>query len=131
MFEADISQATVPALFLLPDNLRKLTPKFMSPRPGTRIVANSFGVDGWKPDRTERLGGECTSWCTAVLYIVPARIAGTWHHAHGELRFEQTFQVLEGTREYGGIKSPIENARLRGERIEFTVAGVHHSPCLT
>ena len=36
MFEADISKATVLALFLLPDNLERLKPKFERLRPGTR-----------------------------------------------------------------------------------------------
>src|SRR5512145_3419722 len=55
MFEADISKATVLALFLLPDNLRKLTPKFLDLKPGSRIVGNTFGIEGWKPDVTETL----------------------------------------------------------------------------
>ena len=71
MFEADISKATVLALFLLPDNLRRLEPKFRALRPGTRIVVNSFGVPDWKPDVTETLTDNCTSWCTAMLYRVP------------------------------------------------------------
>src|SRR6188474_499670 len=36
MYEADISQATVLALFLLTENLNRLAPKFLSLRPGTR-----------------------------------------------------------------------------------------------
>ena len=71
MFEADISKATVLALFLLPDNLRRLEPKFRALRPGTRIVVNSFGIPDWKPDVTETLTENCTSWCTAMLYRVP------------------------------------------------------------
>ena len=71
MFEADISKATVLALFLLPDNLRRLEPKFRALRPGTRIVVNSFGVPDWKPEVTETLTDNCTSWCTAMLYRVP------------------------------------------------------------
>ena len=43
MFEADISQATVLALFLLPDNLLQLKPKFEQLRPGTRIITNEIG----------------------------------------------------------------------------------------
>ncbi|HEX2334084.1 MAG TPA: class I SAM-dependent methyltransferase, partial [Burkholderiales bacterium] len=42
MFEADISKATVLALFLLPDNLERLKPKFERLRPGTRIVTNGY-----------------------------------------------------------------------------------------
>jgi ubiquinone/menaquinone biosynthesis C-methylase UbiE len=71
MFQADISKATVLALFLLPDNLRQLEPKFRALRPGTRIVVNSFGIPDWKPDVSETLTENCTSWCTAMLYRVP------------------------------------------------------------
>ena len=55
MYEADISKATVMALFLLPTNLDKLQDKFLALKPGTRIVLNTFGVTGWEPDVTERL----------------------------------------------------------------------------
>ena len=44
MYAADISKATVLALFLLPSNLEKLAPKFLDLPPGTRIVANSLWV---------------------------------------------------------------------------------------
>lgn len=73
MFEADISKATVLALFLMPDNLRRLDPKFRALRPGTRIVVNSFGIPDWTPDATEQLTENCTSWCTAMLYRIPPR----------------------------------------------------------
>jgi ubiquinone/menaquinone biosynthesis C-methylase UbiE len=73
MFEADISKATVLALFLMPDNLRRLEPKFRALPPGTRIVVNTFGIPDWKPDETETISGSCTSWCTAMLYRIPPR----------------------------------------------------------
>jgi SAM-dependent methyltransferase len=46
MYAADISKATVLALFLLPHNLNKLTPKFLDLPPGTRIVGNTFAPEG-------------------------------------------------------------------------------------
>jgi hypothetical protein len=70
MFEADISKATVLALFLLPDNLQKLRPKFERMKPGTRIVVNGFPIDGWTAKETGTATGDCGSWCTAYLYIV-------------------------------------------------------------
>ena len=78
MFEADISKATVLALFLLPSNLDKLAPKFLTLRPGTRMVNNTFQVTGWEADATETVEGSCTSWCTSHLNIIPAKAAGTW-----------------------------------------------------
>src|SRR5512145_3377750 len=73
MFEADISQATVLALFLLPDNLAQLKPKFERLRPGTRIVNNGYQIAGWEANEVGVAGGDCAPWCTAYLYIVPPR----------------------------------------------------------
>ena len=72
MFEADLSKATVLALFLMPENLRRLEPKFRALPPGTRIVVNTFGIPEWKAEVTETIGEGCTSWCTAMLYRVAA-----------------------------------------------------------
>ena len=74
MYEADISKATVLALFLLPHNLEKLRSKFADLPPGTRIVVNTFAIPGWTADETQRIEGDCMSWCTALLYIVPAKM---------------------------------------------------------
>src|SRR5688500_617980 len=97
MFAADISQATVLALFLLPDNLRKLTPKFRALRPGTRMVLNGFPIPEWAPDATETATGDCGNWCTSHFYIVPANAAGTWRMPIGTLMLHQHFQHLNGT----------------------------------
>jgi hypothetical protein len=75
MFEADISQATVLALFLLPDNLRRLKPKFEKLKPGTRIVTNGFPIDGWEAKEIGVAPRDCDNWCTAYLYVVPGRKA--------------------------------------------------------
>src|SRR5262245_25094825 len=74
MYEADVSQASAFVLFLLPVNMNKLEPKFLAAKPGTRIVANTFKFDEWEPDVREQLqDGTCSSWCEALLWIVPAR----------------------------------------------------------
>jgi len=124
MFEADISAATVLALFLLPDNLTRLTPKFLNLSPGSRIVANGFGIGGWDPDETSRVEGDCEQWCTAYLYIVPAKVAGAWKLPSGTLRLDQRFQMLTGTLETGGKTLPLTNGRLRGDQVQFTAGGV-------
>ena len=127
MYEADISQATVLALFLLPENLRKLTQKFLDLKPGTRIVANHFGIAGWDADETDRIEGDCGPWCTALLYIVPAKVAGIWRLPEGELTLEQKFQMLSGTLYSAGAVTPIANARLRGDEILFSAGGVEYT----
>jgi SAM-dependent methyltransferase len=128
MYEADISKASVMALFLLTENLRRLTPKFLDLRPGTRIVSNGFQIEGWTADVTDKSDGDCGSWCTAYLYIVPAKVAGTWRMgAAGELKLEQSFQMLKGSFESGGASVPVTNGRLRGDRITFTAGNTTYS----
>jgi len=115
MFEADISKATVLALFLLPGNLDKLAPKFLTLRPGTRIVNNTFNVTGWEADTTETVAGACTSWCTGMLNIVPAQVAGTWRLGSNSLTLTQEYQNVSGT--LGTVA--VAGGRLSGEEMTF------------
>lgn len=123
MFEADISQATVFALYLLPENLDRLLPRLQSMRPGTRIVANTFGFSDWDPDAQERVRAElCTDWCDALLWIVPARMAGTWVLESGErLVMTQLHQVLHGEWRSSAGAVPLSQARVRGTTVGFSV----------
>jgi SAM-dependent methyltransferase len=120
MYEADISSATALALFLLPHNLTKLTPKFLDLQPGTRIVANTFGISGWDPEERTRLEGDCRSWCEAMLYVVPAKVAGTWTLPEGRLTLQQEFQKISGTLVIGNETLPIDKGMLRGGDITFS-----------
>jgi SAM-dependent methyltransferase len=127
MFTADLSKATVLALFMLPDQLAKLTPKFLSLQPGTRIVLNTFAIPKWDADQTARIGGKCKDWCTVLLYIVPARVAGTWRLADGELTLAQTFQKLTGTLSTESGRWPIVNGRMRGDIISFRAGNSYYT----
>ncbi|MGZ9067658.1 MAG: SAM-dependent methyltransferase [Burkholderiales bacterium] len=127
MFAVDISKATALVLFLIPGNLEKLAPKFLALEPGTRIVSNTYEIGGgWQPDETDRLQF-CRSWCTAHLYVVPAKVAGTWRLPSGELTLTQEFQWITGTYEQSGISLPVENGLLRGNEIRFIVNGVEYA----
>ena len=119
MFEADVSKASVLALFLLTDNLDRLSPKFLTMKPGTRIVSNGFEITGWAHEEVQRSEGDCGSWCTAYLYLVPANVAGSWRLGKGELALEQSAQMLSGTYTVRGKKTAL-NGRLRGDQISFT-----------
>ena len=123
MFEADFSQATVLALFLLPANLRRLSPKFLELAPGTRIVSNTYRIEGWDEETYSELGGECLSWCTALLYLVPARVNGVWRLPVGDLYLTQDVQRVNGT--FIGVDGRKTSVigRLTGDRIRFTLAG--------
>lgn len=127
MFEAEFSQATVLALFLLPDNMMKLQSKFLELKPGARIVGNTFGFQDWSPDEQQTVSTDCSSWCTALLWIVPAKVEGTWQSPQGELMLKQQYQMLTGTLTAGGRSGPIAGGRLRGDQISFTVAGAEYA----
>jgi SAM-dependent methyltransferase len=121
MFAADISQATVMTLFLLPNHLSRLAPQFLKLKPGTRIVSNTYEIGGgWEPEVTEQ-AQPCKSWCSLVLYVVPAQAAGMWRLGEDEwLTLEQSYQKLSGTYQIGGVAVPIEG-RLSGEEVRFAV----------
>jgi precorrin-6B methylase 2 len=127
MYEADISDASVLALFLLPTNLDKLADKFLALEPGTRIVVNTFGVSGWTAHRTERLEENCTSWCTAMLYIVPARVQGTWRQSASNLELTQMFDAVTGTLTVDGRPTPIADGKVIGRRVTFTAGDAVYS----
>jgi precorrin-6B methylase 2 len=100
LFETDFSQATVITMFLLPTINMQLRPKILALKPGTRIVSNTFTMGDWEADETVELGqqGGCNvSWCTALFWIVPAQVAGSYDTLEGRLVLEQKFQKLSGT----------------------------------
>ena len=130
MYEADISKATVLALFLLPDNLNRLLPKFLALQPGSRIVANHFGIKDWKPDVVERQEKDCEPWCTALLYIVPAKVAGAWRLGDAEMKLEQQFQEVSGTFVSAGAEKTVDG-RLEGDRITLTVGDAQYDGRVT
>jgi len=128
MYEYDISQATVLALFLLPVNMNRLAPKFFNLAPGSRIVANTFGIDGWEPDMRVTLPStsECESWCEALLWIVPAKVAGTWAMPNGSLTLTQQYQAVQGTLTTGGQSHTVVTGRLKGEELSFIAGGLNY-----
>ena len=122
LFATDFSKANVVTMFLLPSINLKLRPKILDMRPGTRVVSNSFDMGDWRPEQTVEAQGECTSYCRAHLWIVPAKVEGTWKLPIGDLRLEQTYQTLYGTLRSGNSTMNIVDAKVIGETISF-VAG--------
>jgi len=119
MFTSDISKADVLALFLLPSNLLRLRSTFLGLRPGSRIVSNTFSIQDWAADETVVVDADCSEWCTALLYIVPAKVAGTWRIGSDTLELKQDFQMVSGALTVGGQPVPV-NGRLRGVEITLT-----------
>jgi precorrin-6B methylase 2 len=126
LFESDFSQATVITMFLLPTINLKLRPKILDLKPGTRIVSNTFDMDEWQADQTTDAEKGCTSWCTAYLWIVPAKVEGTWQLPQGELTLKQTFQMISGALK-SGTNSTQVSGKLDGDQISFTANGIQYT----
>jgi precorrin-6B methylase 2 len=126
LFESDFSKATVITMFLLPEINLKLRPKLLDMKPGTRVVSNSFTMEDWTPDETATVENGCTSWCTAYLWIVPAKVEGTWKLAQGGLTLKQEFQMISGTLNVGISKTSI-SGKLTGDQIRFSIGDTQYT----
>ena len=126
LFESDFSKATVVTMFLLPDINIKLRPKILAMKPGTRVVSNSFTMEDWEADETAHVEANCTSWCTAYLWIVPAKMEGKWKLPDGEITVNQEFQKITGAFVSGGKtvqfagKVTGDTFKLSADKVEYT-----------
>ena len=121
------TQASVITLFLLPDLNVKLRPTLLDMKPGVRVVSNSFTMGDWKEDEKISAGGDCSSWCTAYLWIVPAKVSGNWKTSRGTLNLKQEYQMISGTLVQGNVNAIISDAKMNGEQITFTAGGAQYS----
>jgi len=127
IFESDLSEATVITMFLLPELNRKLRPRLLELKPGTRLVSNTFAMDEWMPDATANAGGSCRMWCVAMMWIVPANVAGVWTIGTSTLTLTQSFQMLSGTLRTATGVFPLEQGKVKGGAIEFVADGIRYT----
>ena len=123
LFTVDLSKANVITMFLLPSINMKLRPTLLDLKPGTRVVSNTFTMEDWEADETQTISGDCSAWCTALLWIIPAKVEGTWKVGQSQLVLKQRFQVLSGT--LGS--DTITNGRLRGTEVTFTAGNTTYT----
>jgi len=75
LFEADIGDATVVALYLWEHVNVKLRPKLLRELdPGDRIVSHDFGMGKWEPDTTIHAGKDKTGEAIIHLWTVPEEV---------------------------------------------------------
>jgi SAM-dependent methyltransferase len=129
LFETDIREASVVALYLLPGLNVKLRPKLLSDlRPGTRVASHDFDMGDWHPDQVIYVPGSAYEH-TVYYWVIPAHVDGTWQMRipapTGErrylLRLQQQYQEVRGTLSAEGEANLISNATLSGEHLRFTV----------
>lgn len=118
LFQTDLSEATVVTLYVSPAIMLELRPRLLALKPGTRVVSHQFTLGDWEADEqaiVERISG--------YLWVVPAKAEGSWQLRVGEdiydLQLQQEYQILRGSAEHGGKRSPVIAARLRGEAVRF------------
>lgn len=119
IFEHNFTDAVVVTMYLLPGLNLKLRPTVLDMRPGTRIVSHAFTMGDWEADRTESVAG---SNQTIYLWIVPAKVAGTWtitplSGAPSTVSLTQQYQKFEG----GGGSVKVARGSLRGDQISFAL----------
>ncbi len=123
LFESDFSQATVITIFLSETLNRRLRQRILNLNPGTRVLSTSFSMGEWKPDETVSVedGKGCRTYCTALFWVVPAKVEGTWKLSEGELTFTQRFQTFSGTFKSGSNTVAIKDGHLSGNLISFSI----------
>ena len=136
LFETDISEATVVTLYLLTGLNLKLRPKlFRECKPGTRIVSHEFDMGEWKPDRVGVVPNVKIFYQPDLpqekdtyfyYWVIPADVDGLWRWTspgkrNFTLRLHQKFQEISGKIKLDGREVSIEDARLVGDQLSFTL----------
>ena len=127
LFKTDFSQATVLTMFLLPEINLKLRPKILGMKPGTRVVSNSFDMGDWKADQTIDPVQQCEDYCKAFLWIVPAKVGGTWAVASGQARAQAEFPVRLRHACDRQRRCTRQGRRLNGPDFTFTAGGAQYT----
>ena len=122
LYKADISASTVVTLFLWPSINLKLRPRLLELAPGTRIVSHGHDMGDWPADRSEWY--KTADGPSAVyLWIIPAKLAGTWDLVTDEGSFEvkitQKYQHFFGSGRAGNKPVSIINGRIVGNALRF------------
>jgi hypothetical protein len=128
IFETDFREATVVSLYLLNRLNIKLRPTLLDMRPGTRIITQTFTMNEWESDYSEKVAFDengTKGTRNVFLFIVPAKIDGRWTLTEGgyrlSLEIKQQFQRFGGTASVDGKKIEVKNGRLNGRAITFSI----------
>jgi hypothetical protein len=138
LFKTDISQATVLTMYLLPDTVNLLKDKFLTElKPGTRIISHDYPLTGWLPEKyiqmdlDDKVNISGVTTTLIYLYVVPAKVAGNWSakmppavsREPATLQLTQQLTRVSGSARLDGKDVPLEDVKLRGDRLSFKLAG--------
>jgi hypothetical protein len=120
VFKEDFSKASVVTMYLLPELNLRLRPTILNMKPGTRVTSHQFTMGDWEADETAEI-----DYRTAYLWIVPAKVDGTWtlreqgSSSPYTVNLTQKYQKITGEVAAGSAKQPLVGATVRGEEIRF------------
>ena len=137
LFKTDIRKATVVTMYLLPNTVNMLKDKLLNElNPGTRILSHDYPLSGWVPeqyrqfDLEDKVAISGVSTTLIYLYVVPAKAEGAWNarlpanlsKETVRLTLRQQITRIAGTARVGGKDVPLDDAKMRGERLSFKLA---------
>lgn len=138
LFEAELGEATVVTLYLLPTVNLALRPRFFAElAPGTQVVSHAFDMAEWRPDVHEVMPFEPP--VDLYQWVIPAPLGGVWDLRIGAadessvpslapegvtLRLLQRFQELEGELLFDGRGVPVTGT-IRGSRVRIATTRQH------
>ena len=131
LFNYDFSKATVLTLFLLPEINLRLRPRILNMKPGTKVISTTFTMQNWQHDDFVTIESSASDFTTAYLWIVPAKINGTWKFGEGEMKLTQQFQMFTGEIVKDGKTVRITSGRLEGSDITFNAGGTIYTGKVT
>jgi hypothetical protein len=123
-FDADLKDATVITMWLWPEVMNMLRPKILAEaQPGTRVITRMWNLGSWPADETTTEGTTLYKW------IVPARVDGFWSWSLTlserslpySIILEQRFQTLEGFARVGNRRALLNDVKLQGADISFSL----------
>jgi hypothetical protein len=138
LFKTDISRATVLTMYLLPDTVNLLKDKLLAElKPGSRIISHDYPLTGWIPEKYVQMDLDDKVQISGVtttliyMYVVPAKVAGSWSatmppalsRKPATLELKQQLTRVSGSVKLDGRDVPLEEAKLRGDRLSFKLAG--------
>lgn len=129
LFEADLSDATVIAIFLGVDENRALRPRLLAELdPGDRVVSNTFTMGEWRPDRRLEIARLPVAFFV-YAWDIPAQANGRWEWStpiagttrRYTARFLQHFQELNVGVFGEGSTVTVRESTLSGDRVVIEI----------
>ncbi len=108
-------------MYLLPELNLCVRHRLLAMAPGTRVTSHAFTMGDWEADEHAQ-----SEYRNAYLWIVPARVGGTWNFRGGNADFSvtltQSFQKIGGEATVAGRKQPLVGTSLQGDSLRFAFA---------